>query len=423
MENTTNPVREDSLPGEIVETYCPPDYREVVLTYSRPLPGQHRRAVPAQVKKRRRTGLWVFLGLLAAAAVTAGAAWIVSSWQEAEEPPSYTYDEDLSADEEEIRIPTYPFGQGASLTVTEKRGKTLTPQEIYAQVNPAVVTVMAQMDDDGVSVGTGVIFTEDGYILTNYHVVEGGLDCLIMLNNDYTMVAQYVAGDRDSDLAVLKCEAEGLPTATFGTSHQLTVGDPVYAIGNPLGVELRGTFTNGIVSAIDRDMEIHGRQMNLIQTNAALNSGNSGGPLIDQYGRVVGINVIKMTGGRHSATVEGLGFSIPTASAERIVNDLLTYGEVTPEPRLGVSVLQIGQELASGVWGVQVVSVIPDSAADQAGVRVDDFVIGADGQPIRSSSDVLRARRKHHVGDQMVLTVWRDGKKLDLTLDLTEPNE
>lgn len=423
MEETTNPIREDRLPGEVVETYSQPDYREVVLTYSRPMPGQRQAPQPIVARKRKRTGLWIFLGLLAAAVVMAGGAWALNAWMAAQNPPDYTFDESMTTEELEIQIPSYPFGQGASLAVTQERGEILTPQEIYARVNPAVVTVMARMEDDGASVGTGVIFTEDGYILTNYHVVEGGLDCLIILNNDYTLTAQYVAGDRDSDLAVLKCEVEGLPTAVFGTSQQLTVGDPVYAIGNPLGVELRGTFTNGIVSAIDRDMDIHGRQMTLIQTNAALNSGNSGGPLIDQYGRVVGINVIKMTGGGHSATVEGLGFAIPTASAERIVNDLLTYGEVTPEPQLGISVLQIGQEVTPGVWGVQVVDVVPGSAADLAGVQVDDFVLRADGQEIRSSKDVLRLRRKHHIGDQMVLTVWRDGQELDLTLDLQEAEE
>jgi len=140
-------------------------------------------------------------------------------------------------------------------------------------------------------------------------------------------------GDEKNDLAVLKVDGTDLPAAQFGDSDLLVVGDPVYAIGNPLGVELRGTLTDGIVSAINRDVQVDGRTMTLIQTNAALNSGNSGGPLINQYGQVVGINVIKMSS-RYS-NVEGLGFAIPSASIQRIVNDLLTYGEVKPDAGAG----------------------------------------------------------------------------------------
>ena len=195
-----------------------------------------------------------------------------------------------------------------------------------------------------------------------------------------------MAGDERNDLAVLKVELTGLPAATFGDSDQLVVGDKVYAIGNPLGVELRGTLTDGIVSAINRDVQVDGRTMTLVQTNAALNSGNSGGPLINACGQVVGINTIKMSS--DYSNVEGLGFAIPSASIRRLVNDLLTYGEVRPEPSFGVTVLQTGTRLEDDIWGLQVLEVTPGSAADLAGIREGDFVLAAGGRPVETSQEL-----------------------------------
>ena len=294
----------------------------------------------------------------------------------------------------------------------------MTAQEIYRQVNPSVVTVMVQLDrDDRVSVGTGVIFTGDGYIITNYHVVEGGRDCVIALDTGYSYQAKYVAGDAKNDLAVLKVETETpLPAAAFGDSDLLTVGDKVYAIGNPLGVELRGTLTDGIVSAINRDVLVDGKTMTLIQTNAALNSGNSGGPLINEYGQVVGINVIKMSSSY--SNVEGLGFAIPSATMDRLVNDLLRYGEVQPEPVLGITVMSLAEQVEADVWGLEVIEVTQGSAADEAGVRVGDYVVSAGGQETLTSQGLLRIRRQYYVGDTMPMTVWRDGELLEVTLEL-----
>lgn len=193
----------------------------------------------------------------------------------------------------------------------------------------------------------------------------------------------------------------------------------MYAIGNPLGVELRGTLTDGIVSAIDRDVEVEGRTMTLLQTNAALNSGNSGGPLINEYGQVVGINTIKMTS-RYSS-VEGLGFAIPTAYMERIINDLLTFGSLQPEPVLGVTVIQMATQVEPDLWGIQVQSVTRNSPADKAGVQEGDYVLTAGGRNITSSQDLLRVRRQHHLGDQLPMTLWRYGEIIEVTLSLTEP--
>ena len=315
----------------------------------------------------------------------------------------------------EITIPLWAGEGNSSLTVAAEHGETVTAQEVYQQVNPAVVMVLAQLED-GTSVGTGVIFSSDGYILTNYHVLEGGSRCWVVLDTGYQCSAWYVAGDEDHDLAILKVDETELPTAEFGDSDLLTVGDQVYAIGNPLGVELRGTLTDGIVSAIDRDVMVDGRVMTLIQTNAALNSGNSGGPLINAYGQVVGINVIKMTS--EYSNVEGLGFAIPSASLERIVNDLLTWGESQPEPQLGVTVLQAGVEISEGTWGLEVIEVTAGSAAAEAGIQEGDYLLSANGEPLRSSRDLLRVRRHCYVGDELPVVLWRDGQRIEVVLRL-----
>ena len=419
------------LPNEVVEIYRQPPPGEVVEQYSRPLPGVPRReaqsAVPSKQARRKHSkkGLWIFLGCAALAAVLAAAAvfWVWSVPRHNRiDPFDFDFDYRDSGEDrgsQEIAIPAWPAGQGCSLPVVQEHGPSLTAQEVYRQVNPAVAVVLADLGDGSASVGTGVIFSQDGYLITNYHVVEGGQECTVALDSGRSYEAKYVAGDADSDLAVLKVEGQDLPAAVFGDSDLLTVGDKVYAIGNPLGVELRGTLTDGIVSAIDRDVEVEDRTMTLLQTNAALNSGNSGGPLINEYGQVVGINTIKMTS-RYS-NIEGLGFAIPSAYMERIVNDLLTFGSLQPEPVLGITVLQMAEQVEPDVWGIEVQSVTENSPAGKAGVQEGDYVLSAGGRDINSSRDLLRVRRQHHLGDELPMTLWRDGEIIEITLSLTEP--
>ena len=185
------------------------------------------------------------------------------------------------------------------------------------------------------------VITEDGYILTNYHVIDGANSIKVTFSDGKEYTATYVGGEEANDIAVIKVEATGLTPVVIGSSSDMLVGEQVTTIGNPLG-ELTFSETTGIISALDRTITMSdGNKMNMIQTDCAINSGNSGGPLIDRYGRVVGINVIKMSS-RYS-NVEGLGFAIPSSSMDRMVNDLLTYGEVLPEPELGVTVLQSGR--------------------------------------------------------------------------------
>lgn len=404
--------------GEVVESYRRPQPQEVVFRYTRELAGQEEPfQLPARSIRKKRRGLRVFLLFLSGTLLLASAslAWQYfhtdrADWDRFE----YFYKVPEENEFQAVTIPAYPFGQGAELSVKRTHGDAISAQEIYQRVNPAVVAVMAQLSD-GVSVGTGVIFTEDGYFLTNYHVVEGGSECQVILSDGRTYQnAKYVAGDAESDLAVLKMDLMNLPTAEFGDSDLLSVGDPAYAIGNPLGVRLRGTLTDGVISAINRDVNVDGRKMTLIQTNAALNSGNSGGPLINVYGQVVGINTIKMVSSY--SNIEGLGFAIPSASIRRMVNDLLTFGEIKPEPVIGVSVNPAGTQLASDIWGVEVMVVNSGSAAERAGIEVGDYIVSAGGESIVNSQDLLRARRQYYAGDEMPVTIWRSGKLLELTL-------
>ena len=175
---------------------------------------------------------------------------------------------------------------------------------------------------------TGIIMTSDGYIITNAHVISGGKSCWVALDTGVTYEVNLVGFDEEEDLAVLKADPQNpLPAAEFGNSDLVQVGDTAYAIGNPLGVELRGTMTNGIISAVNRAVEVDGKTMTLLQTSAALNNGNSGGPLINEYGQVIGINTLKMsTTDSTEATVEGLGFALPISSVSFVVNDLIANG-------------------------------------------------------------------------------------------------
>lgn len=268
-------------------------------------------------------------------------------------------------------------------------------------------------------VGTGVIFTEDGFILTNAHVIAGGSECYVVLDTGEDYRACLLGLDEEKDLAVIKIAASGLPAAEFGDSDALTVGDPVFAIGNPLGVELRGTLTDGIVSAINRDVYVDGVTMTLIQTNAALNNGNSGGPLINVYGQVVGINTMKM-GSSSTTSVEGLGFAIPIASTAYMINDLIAYGEVHGEVMIGISVQPVPVTAENGESALLVMEVTPGGPGEEADIQKGDLIVAADGEALTKSTDLLRVRRRHEAGETLKLLVERDGKRFTADVVLRE---
>ena len=309
-------------------------------------------------------------------------------------------------------------------------GKTLTPVQVYELTVNSVVGIRTEstinafgQEAVSASAGSGFILSEDGYVITNAHVVSGAQTIKVDLFNGESYDAQLVGADSGFDIAVLKMEAEGLQPVSVGNSDDLKVGEEVAAIGNPLG-ELTITMTSGILSALDREINTDGNPQNMIQTNAAINSGNSGGPLFDMDGNVIGVTTAKYSGSSFSgASIEGLGFAIPSAVMDRVVNDLLATGETQPEPLLGISVMQVATEAEKGVWGLEVAIVEPDSAAARAGIQVGDYVITAAGQPLATSKDLLRVRRGCYVGEQLEMTIWRDGVLMDVTLDLQESTE
>ncbi|MGM9662214.1 MAG: S1C family serine protease [Oscillospiraceae bacterium] len=394
--------------------------QEVVETYRQetPLPSvPGRRVAKPPQRKRRRRGIIVFLALMALLAVVVAVSYSLAPRGESH---AAFGEEDGEETAEPCTIPLYEGEDTAEMTLEPPAGDTLSAQEIYQLVNPAVVTVIGQLEDKQ-SVGTGVIFSENGFILTNAHVIEGCSACLVVLaEGGYPYDATLVGYDSDEDLAVLKIEDEdrSFPTVRFGDSDALWVGEPVYAIGNPLGIDLRGTFTSGMVSGLSREITVGGVTLQLLQTDAALNNGNSGGPLINERGQVIGINTAKMQSAYSS--VEGIGFAIPTSDAVKKVNDLIRYGAVQPSPAVGITVAPLSERTEDGHGGLEVWEVTPGGAGDLAGIQPGDVVIRADGQELAENDDLIAIRDTHRVGDTLTLDVCRGGEHFTAEVVLQE---
>ena len=427
MDHPNENMAQTNAPQEVVLRYEAP-VAPIVERYVQPTPLPGRKNAPPS-PPRRRKGLKIFLFCMLGLIVLSGA--ITALWYGGVFDRYTSYDDgrfehrgepnyyDNSDDHGETTIKRLPNTDKVKLRYSETHGKELSIQEIYQKVNPSTVTVLTGMSDGSAMVGTGVIFTEDGYILTNAHVIAGGSECYVVLDTGENHRARLLGLDEEKDLAVIKIDATGLPAAEFGDSDTLTVGDPVYAIGNPLGVELRGTLTDGIVSAINRDVYVDGVTMTLIQTNAALNNGNSGGPLINVYGQVVGINTMKM-GSSSTTSVEGLGFAIPIASTAYMINDLIAYGEIHGEVMIGVSVQTVPVTLDSGETALLIMDVTPGGPGDEAGLREGDLLLKADGEALTKSADLLRIRRRHDAGETLTLTYERNGKRSTVDVILRE---
>ena len=294
----------------------------------------------------------------------------------------------------------------------------LSMQEIYDRNIPSVVSVICDN-----SSGTGVVLSHEGYVVTNCHVVEGAGDISVLLWDERQLDAALVGADAVSDLAVLWVDATDLVPAEFGDSGVLDVGDSVAAIGDPLGVEFRGTMTNGIVSAINRNVATGGRTMTLIQTNAALNSGNSGGPLINCYGQVVGINTMKIGVFSNSSGVEGIGFAIPSTTVLDIVNQLISQGYVSGRPSLGIS----GEALSTFDQyyfrlpaGLYIESIQSDSPAAQAGIMAGDVLIQVEDTRITDAAGLDQALYHAQVGDTVTVVIYRNGSYYEAALELME---
>ena len=319
----------------------------------------------------------------------------------------------LSGEEFSLELRSSPQ---AAPNIPQEGGLSL--QEIYARCAPSVISITTESAS-----GTGVVLSRDGYLVTNAHVVEGAYSITVRLSDNREFPARIVGRDQVSDLAVLSIDAADLTPACFGNSDSLRVGDSVVAIGDPLGAELRGTMTDGIVSAINRDVTVDGRTMSLIQTNAALNSGNSGGPLIDCYGQVVGINTLKIGSFVDRAGVEGLGFAIPSATVKTIVDQLISQGYVSGRPTLGLSgetlsaFYQHYYRLPAGLLITQVESLGP---ADQAGLLPGDVLVTLGDTAVSDMNTLNAVLSACEIGDTIRATVYRSGKQGTVYLTVEE---
>ena len=298
----------------------------------------------------------------------------------------------------------------------------LSWQQVYNRVIDCVVSITCVADGASAN-GTGVVMSAKGYIITNAHVVDGAGSISVLLTDGRTFEARLVGSDSVSDLAVLAIDANGLTAAEFGDSSVLQVGDAVVAVGDPLGAQLRGTMTDGIISGINRDIAVGGRTMSLIQTTAALNSGNSGGPLVNCYGQVIGINTMKIGDYASSHGVEGLGFAIPMSTVKGVVDQLIATGYVAGRPTLGLQ----GQ-MVSGFYqyyfrlpaGLMITDI--DTGADAAakGLQTGDIVLYANAQAITSSDSLSQIVNGCQVGDVITLIIYRGGREYSVDLTVTE---
>ena len=327
--------------------------------------------------------------------------------QPAEDPPS-------------VEIESSPAAPATPASEDEADG-ALSLQEIYKKCIGSVVSITASAQS-GKSSGTGIVLSADGYLITNHHVIENAQVIAVQTSDDRQFQASIIGSDEASDLAVLKVDATDLQPAEFGDSGKLAVGDRVVAIGDPLGAQLRGTMTSGIVSAINRDLEVNDRTMTLIQTDAALNNGNSGGPLINCYGQVIGINTMKLRS-YYSTTAEGLGFAIPMAVAKPILEELMENGYVAGRPAIGISydtlplAFRIYYNLPEGVY----ISAVYDGSDAQAkGVAAGDIITAVNGTRVTSIDELNRVKNQFTAGDSITLTLYNGGSYRDVAVILID---
>lgn len=302
-------------------------------------------------------------------------------------------------------------------------GKVGTYSEVAAKVASSVVeirtetvstsSIFSQYITEGA--GSGVVITSDGYIITNNHVIEGASTVTVSMNDGTAYPAEVIGSDAESDLAVLKIDATDLTPAVVGDSSKLVVGEEVIAIGNPLG-SLGGTVTNGIISALARQVTIDGTEMTLLQTNAAVNPGNSGGGLFNLAGELVGIVNAKSSG----SGIEGLGFAIPSSIASQVVEQLINYGYVRGRVSLGISYMDISDSYTAMMYRVNTLGVYILESEYNDELKIGDRVTAVDGTEVTYGSDIKAILKDHKVGDKITLTVVRDGKYVDVVMECHE---
>ena len=338
-------------------------------------------------------------------------------------------------------IGTKVFGSSSTPAITEAGEHTTvsTTIESYADLVDKTADCVVEITTEEVTsnsifgqyvtsgAGSGVIIRSDGYIVTNNHVTSGASNITVTLHNGETYTATLVGSDSKTDLAVIKIDADNLTTAVFGSSDDVRVGDSVIAIGNPLG-SLGGSVTNGIVSALEREIEISGQKMTLLQTSAAVNPGNSGGGLFNAYGELIGIVNAKPSNtsvSSESTTIDGIAFAIPVDTVKEVATSIIENGYVTGRVVMGISVVQVSDKQTAMQYnvsrtGVYIVSVVSGGGAEKAGLEVGDCILSVDGSLVEETSDVTSALDGKSVGDTVEVQVIRDNRMLEFTVELTE---
>lgn len=412
---------------------------------------------PGKKPKKKHTGLKVTACVLAMALISGASIGIyegIRSSLDSEDTvvSDVTAEKDDSKNETSKNNAESSNAQESWIQLASTSG-AMSVADIVKKVTPSVVGVQATFaasntgnnyyggffgygnqnsgTQQATGVGTGIVMSKDGYIVTNAHVIyddeygygEATAVQVQMSDQETVYDARVVAYDKEADIAVLKIEAKDLTPAEFGDSSSCEVGEMVVAIGNPLGLEFQNTVTCGIISALNRQVTINDNTMTLIQTDTAINSGNSGGPLINSAGQVIGINSAKMSSTYSGqATVEGIGFAIPMSEAKTIIDDLINYGYVTGRPQLGITCQDVSEAVSQAYHipvGAYIISVTEGGAADAAGLQPADVITAIQDQKITTTEELNAVKNEYNAGDTVTLTVVRSGEemKVDVTLE------
>lgn len=368
----------------------------------------------------------VLAAVMIASCCTVTAAIVDAHWQNELSLLNQVMNNKLSVLQEQIdRLDT----GGTGSVIPPSVDGLFTPGQVYANNVSAVVAVSCKcvttniygQTTEATSAGSGFLISQDGYVVSNYHVVQGATEMSIVTHDGSTYSAELVGYDAANDICVLKIDGKDLPFVKFGSSDKLAVGDQVAAIGNTLG-ELNATLTVGYVSAKDRIVSTDGTAINMLQTDAAINSGNSGGPLFDMQGQVIGITTAKYSGTTSSgASIEGIGFAIPIDDVAGMIWDLKEYGYITGA-YLGVSITDVAQSAQQyGVpAGAYVQSVVFGGAAQRCGIKTGDIIVNLGGYNVTCVTELSRALRNFKAGDTTTVTVYRSGREINLSITLDE---
>ena len=399
--------------------------------YQTPQQPQPAQTAPSAAKPKAQGKAWkAILAAVLALVMIAGSAgisayWVDRVWQEQYALLQQNFDEKLDVLQQRLDAALHAGLPGGELS---PEGETLTAAQIYQRYVASVVAITASKRTnsngsiyESTSAGTGFVWTENGYIITNHHVIEGATGITVTFYNGQSFQAALVGSDATNDIALLKVNVIGLRPVVIGSSTATQVGDQVVAIGNALG-ELTSSLTVGYVSGINREVSTDGSVITMIQTDAAINSGNSGGPLFNARGEVIGINTAKYSGTTNSgASIEGIGFAIPVDDVIGMLEDLMNYGYIR-SAYLGIECYVVPESATIyGVpQGIYVQRAVPGFCANAAGVQSGDIIIGLGAYEVRTLNDLSKALRAYDAGETVTLVVWRSGRQIILRVTLDE---